>query len=116
MYQPPTHSTSPISLERNLRHPSLLAQAQWVLSILLGPCARARCIANAAGCILAHVANALSCVTDSASRALDGVAENITEAADSVTGRVGDASNAFPHRIRRAAENVAYFVHVDQLI
>ena len=84
----PTHSskspptTHPISTEKNLHHPILLAQAQRVLSILLRPCGRARCIANAASCILGHVADTLGRVTESASRTLNGVAENVTESAD----------------------------------
>ena len=68
--------------EQKFRHIILLAQAQRVLGILLGPCGRARCIANAAGCILGHITDALGRVTDSTSCTLDGVAKHVTEAAD----------------------------------
>ena len=86
MNQPPTtHSPKPpliTHLTQRFCYPNLLAQAQRVLSILLGPCGRARRIANAASCILGHVANAFSGVTESASRTLNGVAEDVAEAAD----------------------------------
>ena len=89
MYQPPTTHTlrspptpHPISPKRGLRHSTLLAQAQRVLSILLRPGSRARRIANAAGRILGHVADALGRVAESASRTLEGVAEDVAEAAN----------------------------------
>ena len=59
-----------------------LAQAQWILGIVLGSSGRSRSISHAAGSIFGNVADTLCSVTQGSSRALHGVAEDVTKAAD----------------------------------